>query len=99
MLAGHRWEYDQALRWYKCVGLPFGGVESHQWCIGCGAIVTDKELHSRRIPKDDKCFLHSMLDSIVGEYGYPSIEAGTFAEEKFRARKSYFRDMFFKRSY
>ncbi len=74
----HRWEYDYSLRLTKCVPLPFGGVESHQSCIGCGAIVTDKQLADRNLPRDN-VWIDMMTDN-------KPIEAGTLEEWWFRSK-------------
>ena len=82
MIAGHRWEYNPEYRGYECVKLPIGGVESHQWCVGCGCRIDDEELCRKGIPMDDKSLLHFVLETLACERGYPPIEAGTYAEYK-----------------
>ena len=84
MLAGHRWERDFAWLGYKCVGLPFGGVESYQWCVGCGCRIDDLELCKSKLPTDE--FLNISLDMLAHSKGYKPIEAGTFAEFKLQKR-------------
>ena len=74
MIAGHRWEYEGDLLGYKCVGLPIGGVESHQWCIGCGCFIGDKEL---TILNTGKEFLNPTLDLLAFRKGFEPIESGT----------------------
>ncbi len=80
MLAGHRWERDFDWLGYRCMPLPFGGVESHQWCVGCGCRIGDLELHNSRLPVDNTCSLHISLDILVDRKGFKPIEAGTLAE-------------------
>ena len=84
MLVGHRWEHDDAFREYYCASLPLGGVESHQWCVGCNCRISNLELYNSRLPVDDTCFLHISLDMLARRKGYEPIEAGTFAELKLR---------------
>lgn len=82
MIAGHRWEYQSAFRGHKCMPLPIGGVESHQWCVGCGCFIADKILYDRKIPISEV-----YLDILASEKGYEPIEAGTLAESKLNKRK------------
>ena len=82
MLAGHRWERDFEWLGYKCVPLPFGGVESHQWCVGCDCLIGDLELKNSKLPIDE--FLNVSLDMIADGKGYKPIEAGTLAEFQLR---------------
>ena len=79
MIAGHRWEYKPDLRLYECVGLPFGGVESHQWCIGCGTRVTDYELCRAGLPADG-----FSLEVLAKRR---PIEADTLEEFRFRHKR------------
>ncbi len=83
MIAGHRWEYQHDYRGFKCVGLPIGGVESYQWCIGCGCRVGDFELRNCRLPIDNELSLNISLDMMADNKGCRPIQAGTFAEFKF----------------
>lgn len=85
MLAGHRWERDFAWLGYHCVPLPLGGVESHQWCVGCGCRIDDLELHDSKLPIDDECFLHVSLDMLADGKGYKPIKAGTLAEFRLKS--------------
>ena len=80
MLVGHRWEYQYNYRGFKCVGLPLFGVESHQWCIGCGCLISDKELYESKLPIDTLCFLNLSLDILASRKNQEPIEAGTFQE-------------------
>lgn len=80
MLAGHRWERDYAWRGYRCVPLPLGGVESHQWCVGCNCRIGDLDLFNSRFPIDDELSLHLSLETLASQKGCEPIEAGTFAE-------------------
>ena len=88
MIVGHRWERDYAYRGYKCVPLPFGGVESHQWCIGCDCHIGDIEVYSRRMPIDEidrkvgKYQMSIWLDMLAEERGHKPVEAGSFEEYK-----------------
>ncbi len=82
MLAGHRWEYKYYLCWYECVPLPFGGVESYVWCVGCGCIITDEELCSKHFPSE-----HPFIDLLASTKGCNPIEAGTIEEWKLHKRK------------
>ena len=84
MLVGHRWERDFDYRGYRCVGLPIGGVESYQYCIGCGCRIGDLELLKSRLPIDNECFLHVSLDMLADNKEDRPIQAGTFAELKFK---------------
>lgn len=81
MLAGHRWERDYDWLGYKCVGPPFGGVESHQWCVGCGCLISDLELRGC-MGEVTGLSIHPFLDILASGRGYEPIEAGTFAEFK-----------------
>ncbi len=82
-LAGHRWKYDDDMRWYYCAPLPIGGVESHQWCIGCGVIITDKELCEAGFPRPEQYsndyVAGAYLDLLAAGKGKKLIEAGTYA--------------------
>ncbi len=84
ILAGHRWEYQPDYREYKCVELPIGGVESHQWCVGCGVKITDKALCEKGITTEDECFLQCSLDLLAYMKGYSPIESGSLAEWKLK---------------
>ena len=75
MIAGHRWEYSLVMKTSYCVGLPEGGVESYQWCIGCGVAVTDFDLCRMKLPRSG-----AWLDFIAAQKGFRPIEAGTMAE-------------------
>ncbi len=86
MMVGHRWEYDYDLRLYYCASLPLGGVESHQWCVGCGCRIRDLELRET-VGKVEGLFLHPFLNMLAEGRGYKPIEAGTFAEYKLRQRQ------------
>ena len=79
MIAGHRWEYQPDYMGYECVGLPIGGVESYQWCIGCGCRIGDLELMKSKLPDSDV-----YLDILADNKGFRPIQAGTFAELKFK---------------
>ena len=81
MIAGHRWEYQPDYRGYKCV--PLGGVESYQWCVGCGCIITDHELVSLMAPSDDL-----MLDTLAYGRGFSPIQSGTREEMFLRIRQA-----------
>ena len=83
MLVGHRWERDNAYRGYTCVSLPFGGVESHQWCVGCNCHIGDIELHDRNLPASDEI----ILDLLAHSKGHEPIEAGTLAEFRLKQRQ------------
>lgn len=85
MIVGHRWEYSDDMRWYECVGLPFGGVESHQWCVGCGCRITDKEIYEAGFVTNDFRDIH--LDMLARGKGYEPIEVGTIEEWKLRKRQ------------
>lgn len=78
-IAGHRWQYDYDLCRSRCVKLPFGGVESYQWCIGCGCEIDDRELVARRLPRKGV-----YLDTLAYEKGYKPIQAGTLSEFDFK---------------
>lgn len=78
-VAGHRWEYQTEYRGYKCVGLPIGGVESFQWCIGCGCLIDDIELRKLNLPRKE-----IYLDMLADNKGFRPIQAGTFAELKLK---------------
>lgn len=80
MIAGHRWEYQPDYRGYKCVGLPLGGVESYQWCVGCGCLIGDIEIREAGF----KDFREFHLDILANGKGYEPIEAGTLAESRLR---------------
>lgn len=82
MIAGHRWEYQVDYRGYKCVGLPFGGVESHQWCVGCGCVIPDRLL-CECIGDVAGLSLLPFLDMLAIGGGYEPIEADTYEEWKF----------------
>ena len=82
MLVGHRWERDYDWLGYKCVELPFGGVESYQWCVGCDCRIGDLELKNSKLPIDE--FLNACLDMMASGKGYEPIGAGTFAEFQLR---------------
>jgi len=89
MLAGHRWQRDHGYRGYRCVGLPLGGVESHQWCVGCNALVGDievKDLYGNR-EISDNIELHCLFDMIASGKGKESVEAGTMGEWKLKIRR------------
>jgi len=86
MIAGHRWEYQHDYLGYKCVILPIGGVESHQWCVGCGCFIGDEERHKSKLFFDDS--LELSLDTIAISKGYQPIESGTIAEVNFNIRRS-----------
>ena len=86
MLVGHRWERDFTWLGYGCERLPPGGVESHQWCVGCACFIGDLELKNSKLAIDNQCFLHISLDMIAEGKGYKPVEAGTLAE--FRLRKN-----------
>ncbi len=90
MLVGHRWKYNYSLRWYECEILPIGGVESHQWCVGCGVKVTDKELCESGFPKpkqyNDGYAEGVYLDILARGKGKEPIETGTFAAYKLKRR-------------
>ena len=81
MIAGHRWQYDFNMRESTCVGLPIGGVESYQWCIGCGAKVSDKELCDLKLPRQEV-----FLDIIAHSHGQPPIQAGTYQADRFLSK-------------
>ena len=68
----HRWEYSMELRLSRCVPLPIGGVESHQWCVGCGCIVTDEELCRLKFPREN-----AFIDEIAWRKGCKTLEAGS----------------------
>lgn len=80
MLAGHRWEYQFDYRGYKCVELPFGGVESHQWCIGCGCLIGMLEIRESGYSWGDEISAGLYLDMLARGKGYEPIESGTYAE-------------------
>lgn len=80
MLAGHRWKRDYAFSGYRCVPLPIGGVESHQWCVGCGCFIRDIELCDTGIPSEGVGGI--ILDTLAHSKGYKPIESGTYAEYK-----------------
>ncbi len=82
MIAGHRWKYQPDYLGYKCVGLPLGGVESHQWCVGCSCLIGDIECRKSKLFFKDS--LQLSLDIIASSKGYQPIEAGTFAELKMK---------------
>ena len=87
MLAGHRWERENNWLGYKCMPLPLGGVESHQWCVGCGCRIADIELLKSRLPIDsDECSLHVSLDLLAGVKGHKPVEAGTPEEYHLRSK-------------
>ena len=86
MIAGHRWEYKPDYRGYECVGLPFGGVESHQWCVGCGCRIDDKDLWEKQLSRRDD-FLNIILDTLAAYKGYPPVEAGTLDEYKLKIKR------------
>ena len=77
MLAGHRWEYQGNWGCYKCVSLPIGGVESHQWCVGCGCVIDDVELCESGFPIDRGIELY--LDLLATRKGFKPVEAGTLS--------------------
>ena len=79
MIAGHRWERDDDWLGYKCVPLPLGGVESHQWCVGCGCRIGDLDLRECR-GEVGGVSLNLFLDILARGRGYEPVEAGTFAE-------------------
>ena len=82
MIVGHRWEYQPELLGYKCMPLPVGGVESIQWCVGCGCFIADLELCQSKLPIKESRELS--LDMLADSKGYKPIEAGTFSEFKLR---------------
>ncbi len=85
MIAGHRWEYQFDMRGYRCVGLPLGGVESHQWCIGCGCFIGKKEIKESGFPfNGDELHNEIYLDILAAGKGYEPIESGTLAEWKLK---------------
>ncbi len=84
MIAGHRWERDYSLRGYECVGLSIGGVESKQWCIGCGCFIGDIELKRAGFPREEKFY----LDILALHKGFKPIEAGTLDEWRFQRNKT-----------
>ncbi len=84
MIVGHRWEYQFDYRGFKCVPLPFGGVESYQWCIGCGCRIGKLELCLSKLPIDNELSLNISLDMLADNKRCRPIQAGTFAELKFR---------------
>ncbi|KKM20314.1 hypothetical protein LCGC14_1646690 [marine sediment metagenome] len=81
MIAGHRWEYQSDMFLHECVGLPWGGVESYQWCIGCGCRITDEELYISKLSMDSVLLL---LDIIASKKGFEPIQSGTLQDLKFR---------------
>lgn len=81
-IVGHRWERDDALLQYRCVPLPFGGVESGQWCVGCGATVTDLELHRADYP-----YKEVWLDILARDKGFPPIQYDTLQYYEWLALK------------
>ena len=91
MVVGHRWKYSYYMRQYYCDSLPFGGVESHQWCMGCGVIVTNKELYESNCPRperySDNYFSGIYLDILARGKGFVPIEAGTYAAWLLKRKK------------
>lgn len=83
MIAGHRWAYDVDRLGYVCVGLPSGGVESYQWCTGCGVFVSDEELCDKRIPSAGMVCVDVTLDTMAAGKGHSPVQAGTMAAHKF----------------
>ena len=80
MIARHRWQYQNYLRGYKCVGLPVGGVESHQWCVGCGCFIGEKEIYeSNYNSRGDNGLRNLHLDILARGKGSEPIEANTLA--------------------
>ena len=85
MLVGHRWMRDFDFQGWKCMPLPFGGVESYQWCVGCDCRIGDLELYRSRLPTDR--FLEISLDMLARSKGYEPIKAGTFEAFKLARRR------------
>jgi hypothetical protein len=67
--------------------LPFGGVESHQYCVGCGCIITDYELCQLGLTVADRLDMFIILETLAFRKGYHPIEAGTLAEYKLRKNR------------
>lgn len=82
----HRWDYDSGKRVSECVPLPKFGVESHQWCIGCGCIISDLELSQRGFPRAYPRG-GAYLDIIATSKGYEPIEADSDEAYRFLRRK------------
>lgn len=85
MIVGHRWNYDLLLRGYRCTPLLVGGVESYQYCIGCGSFIGMEELHQRGISSQSR-ELHFVLDAISDMKQHKPIESGTYGEFCLRKR-------------